>query len=729
MYSILFLLIFIAVFLIFFLGKPQFISLSVISFLDSFEKIDYDKNDGRLKRDYLFWNETKCQIKIHFNIFYKFNKNPFNWKPNITVNLENVTLPSGFGIYLKKNNKDFCLHAPNHEMILSDSNEFLVMIEQNDNHIDLSQPQLVKFSINVVVDRTNIREIKQYEFLLGENLGDSWIAIDTGTTATTIAFTDKNGEITIAKNRKGNIITPSVLAFDKHDANIFFYGEEAESRIKDTRNYAGFRSIKKLLGYIDTDSEINKTGKEIAAKLINCIFNDVKKSNLAIQDVKRAVVAIPNNYTATKIKDMLFCIENLKQFKEIRLIYEAEAIVFYYMSNKSKLEEKFECKNKDSNETVLVFDMGGATMNVTIAQICKKNKDIYEVNILSKIGYGIGGDSIDYCILKSIFEFVNEIPDLHKINIFDRTVALKLSEEEYKKNRENLIDLSFRIKKKIFENQNKTELISANDLEIYLKETLQKNISIDIESDFYRIFKSKSKFCILKKEHFNRLIYNSAVDATNEVLEFSGKLKIDKIILSGRSSSFPYIENNIRNSFSYSPDVIDLNVIGVAKTAVVLGACWYGIKNNCIKLNNLKTSANFGFIKTKSPDKEDIRFETLINAGQNFTDREYGQVKSIQKTLDYRDPFSFDGCKVNFYQVMGSDAEKIIACNQKHKYNKVSTIKILQESEKIGMRVNENDDINCSVRLVNGNIEKEKGVVADQEITNANEEHYTWIVN
>jgi len=714
------------------IGKPQSIDLYVNPFLDSFEKTDYD-DGGKIKQDYLPWKDKDYAIKVNYHTFYKWQKNPFNWKHKIRVKLENIKLPDGFQISSKKigtwneTPSDF-------ELELINCNGFLVKIEQIDNFIDLSQFQLIKFLINIIVDGTNIRETLHYDFLIGEDLGDSWISFDTGTTATAIAFNDNNEEIAIAKykekeEKEEKLLTPSVLVFDKHNVNNSFYGDDAERRIRNTENYTGFRSIKKLLGYKDINKEIGKTGKEIAAKLVSDIFNDLKQNNLIIQNAKRAIVAIPNNYTATKIKDMLFCIENLKQFKEIRTIYEPEAIVFYYMSNKSSLEEKFDCKNKNNNETILVFDMGGATINVTVAQISSKDKDTYEVNVLSKIGYGIGGDSIDYCILKSIFSFSTEIPDLQQINIFDKTVKEKLSEEEYKKFREVLIDLSFDIKKKIVENQRKTELISANDLDIYLKKALNKNISIDVESDFYRIFKSKSKFSILRNEYFTHLIYSSVTDAIKEVLDIAGKPKIEKIILAGRSSSFPDIENNIIGSFSYSPDLIDLNKIGTAKIAVAEGACWYALNNNSIKLNNLKTSSNFGFIKTKSPDKRDIQFVSMIMVGTDFTEKEQGQIKFTEKTLTYNDRFSFDGNKVNFYQVMSSDAEKIIVENQKHKYSKIATIKLSQESEKIGMRVKENDDVNCSVKLVSDIIEKEKSIVADQEIIDANEEHYTWIVN
>jgi hypothetical protein len=720
--------------------RPVAIGYDINKFLDSYEKIDYDK-DGKVKQDYLVWNISEYTIKVNYYVYYKWEKNPFNWKNEVSIKLDNIQLPDGFVISLKKDNNDFHEYHSDYEMLLTDSNDFFVKVNQIDNYIDLTQPQFVKFNVNVIVQGTNIRKTIPYEFLVGEDLGDSWVAFDPGTTATTIAFGNDNTNIIIAKNREGSTLTPSVLVFDKKDTSKSFFGDKAESRIKSTAQYIGFRSIKKLLGFKDTNKETGKNGKDLAAQLVSDIYNDIKEANSGIEKAKRAVVAIPNNYTAAKIKDMLFCIENLKQFKEIRPIYEAEAVVFYYLSNKSYLEDKFDCKNRQSNETILVFDMGGATINVTVAQISKQDNDTYEVNILSKIGYGIGGDSIDYCILRSIFDYTSEIPELQKINIFDKKIRENLSIEDYNRIKENLIGLSLRIKLQIAKNEHEVELISANDLQIYFDEEAGiKNIHIDVEKDFYRIFKPKSRFFILRNNYFWDLIYRNVNDATWETLKIAGNPKIDKVILSGRSTLFPFIESNISGSFpnikvnisdefSYFPDIINLNKAGVAKTAVAEGACWYGVNNNCIKLNNLKISANFGFVKTKSPDKRDISFVSLIGAGQNFIENGQGKIKSTQKTIDFKDRFIFDGSKVNFYQVMSNDCETVIAENQKHKYGKIETVKLNQESEKIGMRVNENDDVNCSVRLINGNTEKTKGVVADQEIADANEEHYTWIVN
>ena len=56
------------------------------------------------------------------------------------------------------------------------------------------------------------------------------------------------------------------------------------------------------------------------------------------------------------------------------------------------------------------------------------------------------------------------------------------------------------------------------------------------------------------------------------------------------------------------------------------------------------------------------------------------------------------------------------------------SINLDQVTSKIAMKVNENDEVECAVILQSNRPLKERGVVADQEIDEANEEHYTWIV-
>ena len=77
---------------------------------------------------------------------------------------------------------------------------------------------------------------------------------------------------------------------------------------------------------------------------------------------------------------------------------------------------------------------------------------------------------------------------------------------------------------------------------------------------------------------------------------------------------------------------------------------------------------------------------------------------------------------------MGKDADKILSEGQKHKFSKIASIQIDLPTSKVAMRVNENDEVDCAVILNTNRKLESKGVVADQEIDEANEEHYTWIV-
>jgi len=436
---------------------------------------------------------------------------------------------------------------------------------------------------------------------------------------------------------------------------------------------------------------------------------------------QRAVIAIPNNFTISKIQDMVDCLGYLKQFKEVRYVYEAEAVLFYYLSNYSRFNNG---DNQFKDENILVFDMGGATINATIVSASKieeNQKPVYYIDFLGKIGYGIGGDTIDYCILKFIKKFANEYPQLNTINFNTE-------------NKKDLVEAARSIKLQIVDYYEKgfDTLITTRQLNDFLKPVLGVSIEFSEESKFYENFKkdSKGKYKIFSHPIFIDLIYNNVKDAVNEVIDLSDNCKIDKVIFSGRSTFFPNIKETVEKqlkSKNSTPAKVTL-AIEESKTAVAHGACWYGINKNSIRLNNLKTNASFGIKQTLTADTTNVEFIELIQMGCQF-DSNNSEIDKVSGVKNLSANFSFDGGKVNFYQVMGKDANQILAGNQKHKFSKIASIRIPLEIEAVQMIVKEDDDVECKVKLVNNRVLEEKGVVSDQEIADANEEHYTWIIN
>jgi len=632
--------------------------------------------------------------------------------------------------------------------------KFLISLRQNDINIKLTEPQLIKFTISVLIRETRllfikseIRETIDYKFHIGNDLGDLWVSFDPGTTGSCVAIGNHAENISVSVDRYNHKVIDSKLIFEITEnyignngeipEELYKYGTNARTKFG-SKSVVSYQSIKKLLGFKDikeitfkNNNTLKLTGKELSSLLVKGLYKEliyfINKLNNSeflhngVFNPQRAVIAIPNNFTISKIQDMVDCLGYLKQFKEVRYVYEAEAVLFYYLSNYSRFNNG---DNQFKDENILVFDMGGATINATIVSASKieeNQKPVYYIDFLGKIGYGIGGDTIDYCILKFIKKFANEYPQFNTINF-------------NAENKKDLVEAARSIKLQIVDYYEKgyDTLITTRQLNDFLKPVLGVSIEFSEESKFYENFKKDStgKYKIFSHPIFIDLIYNNVKDAVNEIIDLSDNCKIDKVIFSGRSTFFPNIKETVEKqlkSKNSTPAKITL-AIEESKTAVAHGACWYGINKNSIRLNNLKTNASFGIKQTLTADTTNVEFIELIQMGCQF-DSNNSEIDKVSGVKNLSANFSFDGGKVNFYQVMGKDANQILAGNQKHKFSKIASIRIPLEIEAVQMIVKEDDDVECKVKLVNNRVLEEKGVVSDQEIADANEEHYTWIIN
>ena len=100
----------------------------------------------------------------------------------------------------------------------------------------------------------------------------------------------------------------------------------------------------------------------------------------------------------------------------------------------------------------------------------------------------------------------------------------------------------------------------------------------------------------------------------------------------------------------------------------------------------------------------------------------------IEKEIDLESKFDLDANHVHFYQIMGLDANKILQNNEKHRYSLIKKIPVDAKTARIGIRVFENDVVECAVLEPPNDPKRETAIVSDQEIADANDEHYTWIL-
>lgn len=209
------------------------------------------------------------------------------------------------------------------------------------------------------------------------------VGIDLGTTFSAIARIDPHtGNPSVIKNSFDTTITPSVLCFEAN-GNILF-GEEAKNMqaVGDTNAVAFFkRSMGNELFSVDF------FGKSYTATDLSSILLKKLKEEAEAQigeKIESAVITVPAYFTH-KEREATIEAGNKAGLKVIAIINEPTAAAFAYGLNE-----------KESEQTVLIYDLGGGTFDVTLAHI---NKD--EICILGSDGdHELGGKDWDDCIAR-----------------------------------------------------------------------------------------------------------------------------------------------------------------------------------------------------------------------------------------------------------------------------------------------------------------------------------------
>ncbi len=206
------------------------------------------------------------------------------------------------------------------------------------------------------------------------------VGIDLGTTNSVVAVLEA-GEPVVIPNAEGGRTTPSVVAFSK--TGEVLVGEVAK-RQAITNPDRTIRSVKRQMGTswkIDIDGK-NYTAQEISARILGKLKRDAEA--YLGDTVNQAVITVPAYFddaqrTATKEAGQIAGLEVL------RIINEPTAAALAYGLDK---EEK--------DQTVLVFDLGGGTFDVSILDI---GEGVFEVKSTSGNTH-LGGDDWDEKIME-----------------------------------------------------------------------------------------------------------------------------------------------------------------------------------------------------------------------------------------------------------------------------------------------------------------------------------------
>ena len=205
------------------------------------------------------------------------------------------------------------------------------------------------------------------------------VGIDLGTTNSVISYMQSDGKVKVIPNPEGTNTTPSVVGFKSSGEEIV--GNAAKRQA--ITNPDTVSSAKRKMGTADKFhiSCLNKdyTPQEISAKVL-AYMKDYAEKNIG-QPVKKAVITVPayfNDAQRQATKDA----GTIAGLDVVRIINEPTAACLAYGLD------------TDKSEKVMVFDLGGGTLDVSILDIGDGTFQVLSTNGDTHLG----GDDWDHVL-------------------------------------------------------------------------------------------------------------------------------------------------------------------------------------------------------------------------------------------------------------------------------------------------------------------------------------------
>src|SRR5579885_2507593 len=235
------------------------------------------------------------------------------------------------------------------------------------------------------------------------------VGIDLGTTNSVVSVLE-GGEPNVIANAEGSRTTPSVVAFAKNGEVLV--GEVAKRQAV-TNPDRTIRSVKRHMG---SDWSVDIDGKHLTPQQISAfVLQKLKRDAEAYlgEPVTDAVITVPAYFSdhqrqATKEAGQIAGLEVL------RIINEPTAAALAYGLD------------KESDQTILVFDLGGGTFDVSLLEI---GEGVIEVKATSGDNH-LGGDDWDQRIIDWL---VDKFKAAHGIDLTKDKMAMQRLREAAEK--------------------------------------------------------------------------------------------------------------------------------------------------------------------------------------------------------------------------------------------------------------------------------------------------------
>ena len=329
------------------------------------------------------------------------------------------------------------------------------------------------------------------------------IGIDLGTTNSVVSVME-GGEPTVITNPEGSRITPSVVGFTKDGQRLVGQLAKRQAVSNPDRTIS---SIKRHMG--DPNYKVTIDGKDYTPQEISAMILQKLKGDAEAylgETITQAVITVPayfNDSQRQATKDA----GKIAGLDVLRIVNEPTAAALAYGLD------------KDKDETILVFDLGGGTFDVSLLELSEGTFEVQATNGDTHLG----GDDFDQ---KIIDWMVGEFKQENGIDLSqDKMAAQRLKE-------------------------------AAEKAKIELSSMTQTNINLPfITADASG---PKHLDLTLTRAKFNELtsdLVERTMGPTRKAMADADLTAddIDKIILVGGSSRIPAVQDAIRNILHKEP--------------------------------------------------------------------------------------------------------------------------------------------------------------------------------
>jgi molecular chaperone DnaK len=321
------------------------------------------------------------------------------------------------------------------------------------------------------------------------------VGIDLGTTNSVVAVLE-GGEPSVIANAEGSRTTPSVVAFAKNGEVLV--GEVAKRQAV-TNVDRTIRSVKRQMG---TDWSVSIDGKKFTAQQISAfILQKLKRDAEAYlgETITDAVITVPAYFSdaqrqATKEAGQIAGLNVLRIINE-----PTSAALAYHLE-------------KDNEATILVFDLGGGTFDVSLLEV---GEGVVEVKATSGDNH-LGGDDWDQRIVDWL---VKDFKNSYGVDLSKDKMALQRLRETAEKA--------------------KIELSSSTESQInlpYITHSEQGPLHLDTKLTRAEFQKMTSDLLDRCKAPFQQVIKDAGIKLS----------QIDHVVLVGGSTRMPAVVDVVK---------------------------------------------------------------------------------------------------------------------------------------------------------------------------------------